>query len=207
MGVVEPEKLKGMRPYVIVGAFVIGMFLTPPDVFSQTFLAVPIWLLFEVGVFLSRYFRKQPDEEAPDEEDGTDAVPAGAVVASRDYQRMTPEEMEAELDRIEAEDLAARLPATSGAGAGDASDDQDDEVEEEAADEAEPAEEPARAPDPDDPLGRRAAAQAKLERVMALRAAGDLLKARQLLYEVLVEGTEDQVFVARNILTQLDEPG
>jgi len=207
MGVVEPEKLKGMRPYVIVGAFVIGMFLTPPDVFSQTFLAVPIWLLFEVGVFLSRYFRKQPDEEAPDEEDGTDAVPAGAAIATRDYQRMTPEEMEAELDRIEAEDLAARLPATSGAGAGDASDDQDDEVEEEAADEAEPAEEPARAPDPDDPLGRRAAAQAKLERVMALRAAGDLLKARQLLYEVLVEGTEDQVFVARNILTQLDEPG
>ena len=42
---------------------------------------------------------------------------------------------------------------------------------------------------------------------MALRAAGDLVKARQLLYEVLVEGGEDQVFVARNILNQIDEPG
>jgi len=45
------------------------------------------------------------------------------------------------------------------------------------------------------------------ERVMALRASGDVVKARQLLYEVLVEGGEDQVFVARNILSQLDQPG
>ncbi len=53
-GAVTPERLAGMRPYIIVGAFVIGMLLTPPDVISQTLLAVPMWLLFEVGLFCSR---------------------------------------------------------------------------------------------------------------------------------------------------------
>jgi sec-independent protein translocase protein TatC len=56
-GVTTPEKLAKMRPYVFVGAFIIGMFLTPPDIISQTLLAVPMWLLFEVGVFLSKYFK------------------------------------------------------------------------------------------------------------------------------------------------------
>jgi sec-independent protein translocase protein TatC len=53
-GLVTTEQLTGKRPYVIVGAFVIGMFLTPPDVFSQTLLAVPMWMLFEAGVYASR---------------------------------------------------------------------------------------------------------------------------------------------------------
>ncbi|MDD5755617.1 MAG: twin-arginine translocase subunit TatC, partial [Methylococcales bacterium] len=48
------ESLTEKRPYVIVGAFVIGMFLTPPDVLSQTLLAVPMWLLFEVGLLFAR---------------------------------------------------------------------------------------------------------------------------------------------------------
>jgi len=43
-----------MRPYVIVGAFTVGMFLTPPDVFSQTLVAVPMWLLFELGLVMCR---------------------------------------------------------------------------------------------------------------------------------------------------------
>ncbi len=47
---VSIEKLKEQRPYVIVGAFVIGMFLTPPDVISQTLLALPMWFLFELGL-------------------------------------------------------------------------------------------------------------------------------------------------------------
>jgi sec-independent protein translocase protein TatC len=207
MGVVEPEKLKGMRPYVIVGAFVIGMFLTPPDVFSQTFLAVPIWLLFEAGVFLSRFFRRQVEEATAaaesDEAAGVACVPAVATAA--DYRRMTPDEMEAELDRIEGEELAAREREQATDRAAETT---DPAAETGPATETEPAaEDGAQAPDPDDPFGRRAAAQAKLERVMALRAAGDLVKARQLLYEVLVEGGEDQVFVARNILNQIDEPG
>jgi sec-independent protein translocase protein TatC len=52
--VVTPADLAGKRSYVIVAAFVVGAVLTPPDVISQTLLAVPLWLLYELGVFLSR---------------------------------------------------------------------------------------------------------------------------------------------------------
>jgi len=52
-GVVTVEKLREARSYVIVGAFVIGAIFTPPDVISQIMLAVPLWLLFEIGVFVS----------------------------------------------------------------------------------------------------------------------------------------------------------
>lgn len=55
-GVTTPDDLKAKRPYIIVAAFVIGMFLTPPDMFSQTLLALPMWLLFEVGVIISRFY-------------------------------------------------------------------------------------------------------------------------------------------------------
>ena len=57
-GATSPEALVKKRPYIIVGAFVIGMVLTPPDVISQTLLAVPMWLLFEVGVFFSRRYAR-----------------------------------------------------------------------------------------------------------------------------------------------------
>ena len=49
-GVTDVATLRKSRPYVIVGCFVVGMLLTPPDVFSQTLLAVPMWILFEVGL-------------------------------------------------------------------------------------------------------------------------------------------------------------
>lgn len=72
-GVTTPEDLKKKRPYVLVGAFVVGMLLTPPDVFSQTLLAIPMYLLFEVGVFFARFYvgkgRKKPEEEDEGEED------------------------------------------------------------------------------------------------------------------------------------------
>ncbi|WP_420804388.1 Sec-independent protein translocase subunit TatC [Yersinia ruckeri] len=55
-GVTSPAELKKKRPYVLVGAFVVGMLLTPPDVFSQTLLAIPMYLLFEVGVFFARFY-------------------------------------------------------------------------------------------------------------------------------------------------------
>jgi len=58
MGVVSAETLIKARPYIIVGAFAVAMFLTPPDVVSQTLMAVPVWLLFELGLFLSRVFAK-----------------------------------------------------------------------------------------------------------------------------------------------------
>ncbi len=84
-GVTTPQSLSEKRPYIIVGAFVFGMLLTPPDPASQVMLAVPMWLLFEVGLLLSRLIKKRTVED-----DG--------------YQPMTEEEMEAELDRMDAED-------------------------------------------------------------------------------------------------------
>lgn len=54
LGLTTPEALAAKRPYIIIGAFVIGMILTPPDVISQTLLAVPMWILFELGLWFSR---------------------------------------------------------------------------------------------------------------------------------------------------------
>ncbi len=53
-GVTTPDKLAHKRPYIIVGCFVVGMLLTPPDVISQSLLAIPMWMLFESGVLLGR---------------------------------------------------------------------------------------------------------------------------------------------------------
>lgn len=58
-GMTTRENLAGKRPYIIVGAFVVGMLLTPPDVISQLLLAIPMWLLFEVGLIVSGIFAKQ----------------------------------------------------------------------------------------------------------------------------------------------------
>lgn len=65
-GLVAPEKLASIRPYVFLGAFVVGMFLTPPDVFSQTLLAIPIYLLYELGIVMSRVLviRDEPEPDA-----------------------------------------------------------------------------------------------------------------------------------------------
>lgn len=61
-GVITPQDLARKRPYVIVGAFVIGMLLTPPDAISQTLLAVPMWVLFELGLLFSRPFARRSRE-------------------------------------------------------------------------------------------------------------------------------------------------
>ena len=67
MKVTTAKKLKTKRPYIIIGAFVMGMLLTPPDIFSQTLLAVPVWLLFEAGLLCSKYMLKE--KEKTDNED------------------------------------------------------------------------------------------------------------------------------------------
>jgi sec-independent protein translocase protein TatC len=134
-GMTTPKQLASKRPYIIVGAFVIGMLLTPPDVISQSMLALPMWILFELGVIFSRFFvRKEEDEESREmiapEDRGSEAhgeptepqdkgpdsgsgkahpEDAGLVFADEEmdeYRQMSEEEMEAELDRIEAEELA-----------------------------------------------------------------------------------------------------
>jgi len=66
-GVTSADKLANKRPYIIIGAFVIGMLLTPPDVISQSLLAIPIWLLFELGLLASRIFLKEKVVESEDE--------------------------------------------------------------------------------------------------------------------------------------------
>lgn len=60
-GATTRDALAQKRPYIIVGAFVLGMLLTPPDVISQTLLALPMWLLFELGLILSRFYKPSID--------------------------------------------------------------------------------------------------------------------------------------------------
>ncbi len=61
-GFTTPKKLGKARPYVFLGAFVLGMFLTPPDIISQTLLAVPVYLLFELGIVMARIFTRSKEE-------------------------------------------------------------------------------------------------------------------------------------------------
>ncbi|MBY5993208.1 twin-arginine translocase subunit TatC [Ferrimonas balearica] len=69
-GATTVEDLKAKRPYIVVGAFVIGMALTPPDVISQTMLAVPMLLLFEGGLIFARFYT--PKAEGEEEQEATD---------------------------------------------------------------------------------------------------------------------------------------
>ena len=67
-GLTTPKKLSKARPYVFLGAFIVGMFLTPPDVISQTLLAVPVYLLYELGILMAKIFSRK--EEDSGEESG-----------------------------------------------------------------------------------------------------------------------------------------
>ena len=62
-GLISPDSLSQKRPYVIVGCFIIAMFLTPPDVISQVLLGVPMWLLFELGIVFGRWVSRLKEEE------------------------------------------------------------------------------------------------------------------------------------------------
>ncbi len=89
-GATTPDKLAQKRPYIIIGAFVLGMLLTPPDVISQSLLAVPMWLLFELGLIMSRIFLKPKSRETITEND--------------EYEIMEEDEMESMLDEMEREE-------------------------------------------------------------------------------------------------------
>jgi sec-independent protein translocase protein TatC len=95
MGVVDIPKLKEWRPYVIVGAFVIGAIFTPPDVVSQIMLALPLWLLYELGIILARFVGVAPPRDAfpvpvP--------VPASEVATTTTASENPPSD--ADLDRV-----------------------------------------------------------------------------------------------------------
>jgi sec-independent protein translocase protein TatC len=68
-GMISAEKLASYRAYVFLGCFVAGMLLTPPDIISQTLLAVPVYLLYEVGLFMARTFGPSRNPDAADEDD------------------------------------------------------------------------------------------------------------------------------------------
>jgi sec-independent protein translocase protein TatC len=103
MGLASAESLAKKRPYVIVAAFVVGMFLTPPDVVSQIMLAIPIWLLFELGLFFSRFMlvRKNEAEEPAEANEGGGYTP------------LSEEDMEAELDDIERQENLTEAAETN----------------------------------------------------------------------------------------------
>lgn len=209
MGVVTPESLVEKRPYIVVGAFVIGMFLTPPDVFSQTLLAVPMWLLFEVGVFFSRVLVRRREAAERDDEDpaeeGDSAPPAtpprggtpvgGALVSPAAAIAGEGLVVGGEISGGDPFDPERFVPLTP------------EQLETElaaieAAEQAEPTPPPAQLAEAalEDPVAL------KLRQIQALRAADDELGARRLLYQVLEEGDAEQRQVARNILQQLDTP-
>ncbi len=101
MGATTPARLREIRPYVIVGAFVIGMLLTPPDIISQTLLAVPVWLLYELGILFSRFVASK--------EDATDGEDAGEAR----FEPMTEREMDAELDATESAEPPKDAPPST----------------------------------------------------------------------------------------------
>ncbi len=127
-GITTKESLANKRPYVIVGAFIIGMILTPPDVISQVMLAVPMWLLFELGLVFSGIFKKQIKEagksrDAMQEEErlksayamaaGTSAAAVGATADSlwedENYEYEEYDEDEDEHQNLTDEELDAEL--------------------------------------------------------------------------------------------------
>ena len=114
-GATSADKLAQKRPYIIIGAFVIGMLLTPPDVISQSLLAVPIWLLFELGLLASRIFLKEPatDEEVIMENDEFTLIEENSAVPDGRYPEddhdeegrpLSDEEMEKLFDEAEDEE-------------------------------------------------------------------------------------------------------
>lgn len=99
-GATTPDRLAEKRPYIIIGAFVFGMLLTPPDVISQSLLAVPMWILFELGLIMSRIFLK--DKIAESEASNSEAGDYEIVEEGPDIE--TDEDMEKAFDKIEQEE-------------------------------------------------------------------------------------------------------
>ncbi len=162
-GLATAEDLAAKRPYIIVGAFVFGMLLTPPDIISQTLLALPMWILFELGLVFSRWYTRKPEDKKEEHSIGSSdgggntaaAATAGTVVSQRvepafdtdaaaateeephagwesktdyqdtgaddtdgnesgheEYEPLSDADMDAELDRIEAEEAGEPLDET-----------------------------------------------------------------------------------------------
>ena len=102
------EKLKNNRPYVIIGAFVLGMLLTPPDIISQVLIAIPMWLLFEAGlIFAPMFKRKSPTEPTNDNDPAKPSKDSQKNDADHndesDDEDWDDEALDAEMDKIDDE--------------------------------------------------------------------------------------------------------
>ncbi|RUM78833.1 MAG: twin-arginine translocase subunit TatC [Candidatus Thioglobus sp.] len=102
------ENLKKNRPYVVIGAFVLGMLLTPPDIISQVLIAIPMWLLFEAGlIFAPMFKRKSPTEPTNDNDPTEPSKDSRKNDANHndesDDEDWDDEALDAEMDKIDGE--------------------------------------------------------------------------------------------------------
>ena len=108
-GIASPESLKEKRPYVFIGCFVVGMLVTPPDMISQTLLAVPMWLLFEAGLIGARFLGSKKTEDS-DQTDGEESEPADSQAVAIIDNEASDQENESS-DDIDEFDLYAPVKA------------------------------------------------------------------------------------------------
>jgi len=201
-GITTPEDLARKRPYIIVGVFVVGMLLTPPDVISQTLLALPMWILFELGIISSRFFQQRRKTSEEVRTDASSGPSTGAVATGGP----TPDERPAPSPGGRSGQAGGEEdPVSRDLAGGDPFDPEryhpltEKEMEAEL-DAIEAAEESA-SEMPEEPD----LAEQKLQRIKALRDREEQTDVRRLLYEVLEEGNAEQRRVAWNILGQLDD--
>jgi len=100
-GIASPDSLKDKRPYVFIGCFVVGMLVTPPDVISQTLLAVPMWLLFEVGLMGARFLGTPKTKTGDLEEDEAADSTAPQDVATIENEATDGNPKEGEVDEFD----------------------------------------------------------------------------------------------------------
>lgn len=205
MGILTPEMLIGQRSYVIVAAFTIGMFLTPPDPFSQTLLAVPMWLLFEAGVYFSHYFLPHSPSQ-PIIETNTHTEPLSEPIllsaSPTTNNLLTFLNHSANSDEEKSANTAS-TPIVSYSKKGEQNFYQLTDSEMEAELDAIAAQE-IQLDEKTSIISIQEQVEMKIRQAHALRQAEDETGARVLLYQVLTDGNEQQRLIARNILEQLD---
>jgi sec-independent protein translocase protein TatC len=102
-GATTIENLKKNRPYVVIGAFILGMLLTPPDIISQTLIAIPMWLLFEAGLIFAPFFTSKEDKKnpTPDDTNPSEDSNKDSKKSKIDDEDWDDDEFDAEMDKID----------------------------------------------------------------------------------------------------------
>lgn len=101
-GATTIENLKKNRPYVVIGAFILGMLLTPPDIISQTLIAIPMWLLFEAGlIFAPLFTRKAESETEPDDTDPSNPDKPSKSDDDDEEEEWDDDKFDTEMDKID----------------------------------------------------------------------------------------------------------